>query len=60
MFGKKKKLKLMNAYGTMEKKDWSKKCTHNDTTDSHCLACTNYIYPLGCKLNDYSEDIDKL
>ena len=60
MFGKKKKNKLMSAYGTLEKSDFSNQCTHDDTTDPRCLYCTNYTYPIGCKLNDFSRDVNDL
>jgi hypothetical protein len=54
-FKKKKKNKLMSAYGTMrDKKDYSKKCSRNELTEKKCLLCINYIYPIGCKLKGYN------
>jgi hypothetical protein len=49
MFKKEKKKKLIG-----EKKDYSKKCTHDDKHDTRCLLCTKYVFPIGCTLHNYN------
>lgn len=55
-FGKKKSYNEKfpcSKYGTMQ--DYSNICTRNEQTAEQCLACTNYVYPIGCKLKDINK-----
>lgn len=38
------------------KKDYSEVCSHDDETDINCWNCLHFIFPIGCKLNEDSNE----
>lgn len=38
-----------------EKKDYSNECTHDDDNDKRCWECINFLFPIGCMLDEKEE-----